>query len=58
MFQSAITYLTTIFKNYVSSPCQISGNMCMVVTSSDSEDDYSFPFNTEVKIFGALYAGM
>lgn len=30
----------------------------MVVTSSDSEDDYSFPFNTEVKIFGALYAGM
>ena len=30
----------------------------MMVTWSESEDDYSFPSNTEVKIFGALYAGM
>ena len=32
--------------------------MCMVVTWSESEDDYSFPSNNVVKIFGALYTGM
>jgi hypothetical protein len=58
MFQSVITYLMIIFKNYVWSPSQTSGNMCMLVTWSESEGDHSFPSNTEVKIFGALYTGM
>ena len=57
-FESIITYLMIIFKKYVWSPSKISGNMCMVVTWSESEDDYSFPSNTEVETFGALYAGM
>lgn len=33
---------------------KISGNMCMMVTWSENKNDYSFPSNTEVKVFGAL----
>jgi len=58
MFESIITYLMIIFKNYVWSPSQISGNMCKLVTWSECEYYCSFPSNTEVKIYGALYAVM